>query len=109
MGLPKASLTFDGPVSQINVHDFASRGFCQNCGGTLLIQYHCYPNKTHVAAGTMTASDWDIPKVGMHIWVRSKPAWYTIPEDGVPRFAEFDPEFLDVQGKFEARQAASTK
>ena len=37
----------------------------------------------------------------MHIFVKSKPPWYTIPKDGVPRFQEFDPEFLDVRKRYE--------
>ena len=60
------------------------------------MQYDCYPEKTHIAAGLVTQGSELIPKVCTHIFVRSKPTWYNIPEDGVPRYEEFDEDFLNV-------------
>lgn len=43
-------------------------------------------------------------KVGCHIFVREKPSWYTIAEDGAPRHDGFDDEFLEMQKKFDDGQ-----
>ena len=61
------------------------------------MQYECYPEKTHVAVTTVEKSDWEMPNLGVHIFVKSKPEWYQIPADGLKRYQEFDAEF---EGKF---------
>lgn len=98
LGLPRDSITWHGRILAFRVCDFAARTFCQACGGTLTIQYECYPGKTHVAAGTIKSlrEDVAVPSVGCHLFVRSKPAWYNIPEDGVARWRGFDSEFAEL-------------
>lgn len=64
------------------------------------MQYHCYPNKVHVSAGTIIEGEECLPKLETHIFVSRKPAWYQIPDDGVPRYAEFDEEFERVLGEY---------
>lgn len=92
-GIPKASLSWQGPISEFRASSLATRSFCPKCGSSLALQYECYPDKTHVAVTTVQRSDWEIPKVGDHIFVKSKPAWYQIPADGLERWEEFDAEF----------------
>lgn len=105
LGIPRASLDFLGPITHISIiPDLASRSFCSKCGGTLTIQYHCYPHKTHVAAGTVVESKEKLPRVGCHLWVSSKPEWYTIPEDGVERWDEFPEEFQRIWGEWNERR-----
>ncbi|KAF2160225.1 hypothetical protein M409DRAFT_70579 [Zasmidium cellare ATCC 36951] len=93
MGVPRSTLTFSGPIVHVHLSKIATRGFCEKCGAGLSLQYECYPEKTHVAAGTVVRSDFGIPEVGIHIFVKSRPAWHRIAEDGVPRYEEFDEEF----------------
>lgn len=96
MGISKDQLAWSGPgIRSFRLASFASRGCCEACGGTLFMQYDCYPGKTHVAAGTMTnfPKEWTMPRVQTHIFVRSKPAWYQMPEDGVSRWQDWDDEF----------------
>ena len=102
IGISKAALEWHGPVVRFSLNPLAVRTRCGHCGGTLTIQYHCYPRKTHVAAGTVVEGAESIPPVGVHIWVKGKAPWYHIPEDGVERFEEFDPEFLRVFEEWEA-------
>lgn len=92
-GIPKASLTWQGPISEFQASSLAARSFCSRCGSNLTIQYDCYPDKTHVAVATVVKSDWEMSKVGVHIFVKSRPQWYQIPADGLQRCPEFDPEF----------------
>lgn len=94
MGLPRATLAWGGPIATFRLSRLASRGFCPNCGGTVFIQYDCYPDKTHVAAALVTDTIVELPQVGCHIFVASKPAWYQIAEDGAPRWNDWDPEFV---------------
>lgn len=66
------------------------------------MQYHCYPDKTHVAAGSVVQGSETLPKVGCHIWIKRKPIWFEIPEDGVERWQEFDLAFEEWYGKWKA-------
>lgn len=71
------------------------------------MQYDCYPEKTHVAAGSVIEDVEGVMKslkAGDHIFVADKPAWYTIPEDGVERYDGFDQSFLDRQRRYEEGQ-----
>ncbi len=100
-GIKRDSVTWEGPTARYRVSDMAARSLCVQCGATLTIQYDCYPHKTHVAAGILSrGSQQLLPPVGMHIFVKSRPLWYQIPEDGVPRFDEFDPVFLDAVKRY---------
>jgi len=107
MGITRDAITWSGAISSLRVCDFAVRTFCTGCGGTLSIQYDCYPRKTHVAAGMVTATKegCEMPKVGCHLFVRSKPAWYQMSEDGVARYEEFDGEFLGVLEQWRASKS----
>lgn len=74
----------------------AARAFCAECGGCLTLQYDCYPEKTHLAAATISEGgegEGGLLGVGVHIFVRSCPDWYGIPEDGVRRWEGFDGVF----------------
>lgn len=92
-GIAKNAIIWEGAIAKYKVSDIATRSLCVQCGGTLSIQYDCYPGKTHVAAGTIVSGAGVMPKVGVHIFVKSKPIWYDIPQDGLPRWDEFDEEF----------------
>lgn len=104
MGIDKKSITWDGSPAKYRISELATRSLCVQCGGTLNIQYECYPGKTHVAAGTLTKGADLLPKQpSCHIFVRSKPVWYTIPDDGVPKWEEFDDEFKQTLHRYELR------
>lgn len=100
-GMPESALqwTFNSPtfVYRPTVGDtgicISDRLCCGNCACNVSIQYYLYPEKTHVAASTIRKSDFEIPKVGCHIWCRHLPSWHTIADDGVPRYEEFDEDF----------------
>lgn len=100
-GIERDSIAWEGAIAKFRASEIATRSFCVHCGGTLATQYDCYPKKTHVAAGLITKGGELVPKVGIHMFIRSKPAWYAIAEDGVPRYSEFDEEFLEVLGQHE--------
>ena len=101
MGIPKFALQWqfksEPIVYRATIADtavcVAERKCCGTCGCCMILQYFLYPDKTHVAASTMQQNDFDVPKVGCHIWCRSVPNWHTIPADGIERYQEFDDVF----------------
>lgn len=101
IGIARDSVTWHGEKPTIYKATVGESGvciserfLCGNCGSNIAMWYYLYPNKVHVAAGTMIKSDFDLPKeVEMHIWIKQAPSWYDIPKDGVRRFEEFDGEF----------------
>jgi hypothetical protein len=112
LGIPKAALDWQSAsppsTSTYTINPLATRSCCSVCGGAATIQYHCYPEKTHIAAGSVTYGAEEtsevgkaVPKVGCHLFVSRKPSWYTIPEDGVARWEEFDEEFDRVRREWE--------
>lgn len=104
LGIAKEGLTFEGGRTYHRLSDIATRSFCTRCGGTLTIQYDCYPGKTHIAAGTVVQGGKAVPRVGCHLFTGRKPSWYSIPEDGVTRWDEFDDEFLEVLRSWSKQQ-----
>lgn len=108
MGIPKSALQWqskaDPIVYRTTIGDtgicVSERTCCSVCASNLTIQYYLYPNKTHVAAGTIQRNDFDTPKVGCHIWCKSVPKWHSIPEDGIPRYDEFDDDFQALLNEY---------
>lgn len=119
MGISRSSLDISGPSTVIRLSitavgttptsateslEIAARSFCTQCGGTLSIQYDCYPNKTHVAAGTIVTGAELVPRVGCHLFVAEKQSWFQICNDGLRRWESFDEEFLDVLEEWRAEK-----
>jgi hypothetical protein len=73
--------------------ELAERGFCSKCGSTLSMQYYCQNDRLTVAASSIDESKVPLPQVSQHIFVKEKPLWYEIPEDGVERFDGMHPTF----------------
>ena len=102
IGVAKDTLNWKGILTGYRSSDMAMRLFCSKCGSALGMQYDCYPGKTHVAAGTIKQMKCAPPTLAMHLFVRSKPVWYRIPDDGVARHDAFDQSFMDVLNSYKA-------
>lgn len=63
------------------------------------MQYDCYPDKMHVAAGTVVEGREELPKRATHIFLKRKPEWYRIPDDGGERWDGFDDGFEELLQK----------
>ncbi|MGH7065674.1 MAG: GFA family protein [Stellaceae bacterium] len=61
----------------------AFRAFCSNCGSPVFAKVASDPEHIRVRLGTL-ARDAKATVAG-HVWVRSKPDWYSI-EDGLPQY-----------------------
>lgn len=85
------------------------RTCCGSCGCNISLQYYLYPEKTHVAASTIDANTLEPIKVGCHIWTKRAPSWYAIPDDGIPRYQEFDEEFQAKLDEWIATQGSRSK
>lgn len=102
IGITKSAVSWTGTLSSWRPHigdnepSVSTRTFCSDCGSCMAIQYDFYPDKTHIAAGTVTGGADTIPQVCMHLYLKRAPSWYHIPEDGVPRYEEFPEDFKDA-------------
>jgi len=106
LGIPVHALTWSGaepkswrPTLDDGNTSISTRLFCGACGSCLSMQYDFYPHKVHVAAGTVVEGRDGLPRVGTHIWVKRRPEWYEIPDDGGERWEEFDAEFEELMRK----------
>ena len=98
VGVPTSDVKWSNTRGFFRLSSLATRSFCKTCGSTLSIQYECYPQKVHIAVGTVVKGQ--VPKMACHLFVSEKPSWYTIPDDGVRRWERFDDEFQDVMKRW---------
>lgn len=71
----------------------SERTCCSKCGCNILLQYYCYPDKSHIAASTIRQNDFEPLRLECHIFTKSVPEWHVVPDDGVKRYHEFPDDF----------------
>ncbi|MFT3708942.1 MAG: GFA family protein [Archangium sp.] len=80
----KSAVSFQNDVGLTwwRVAKTVERGFCRVCGSSL---FYADSNETtwSIAAGSLNSPTG--LKTSMHIFVKSKPDWYELGDDGVPR------------------------
>jgi ubiquinone/menaquinone biosynthesis C-methylase UbiE len=79
----------EAPAKVVSLSPQAERAFCSECGSSVAFWYPAMAHLLAVAAGSV---DEDASSPGAvagvkqkHIFVRSKPSWYTLPDDGLER------------------------
>lgn len=85
------------PISEQGV-SMAVRGSCGDCGSPLSMKYHCYPDDTYVAMGTVDESKvvGSIVKPTEHMFLREKARWWELAnDDGLAKHEGFDQPFQD--------------
>jgi len=91
VGIPAASLTFDG---EENLGEFLDRGdsggavhrhFCRNCGSPVLSLVDAVPGVGFIKAGTLEDRSWLRPST--HIWCETAQPWVEIDKSAekIPR------------------------
>jgi hypothetical protein len=99
MDFPASSITFFPPISSpsstlklMAISKDAERGFCSACGSTLTMRYRATLETLYL---TIASVDDEARKGGIdaleglskkHIYVSEKVDWYSLPDDGIPRF-----------------------
>jgi len=78
----------------------ADRSHCAACGSPISMQYRCQPGFISIAAGSIDEKSLkkELPKISEHIFLEEKAGWYEVPDDKIPRYSKFPPEF---QGKID--------
>ena len=97
--LPTSSLTIRAKHAMLEqTSNLAKRSSCSQCGTPLFMQYHHIPDTVGVAAGTIEEDSLKEQLSGPsnHIFVAEKASWFTIPNDGLPRYEAFSPEFTKM-------------
>lgn len=69
--------------------EIAIRGHCPTCGSTVSMVYYSDVETTWLALGTVDAGMENRKCPNLHIFVKEKPFWYRIPDDGVPQCETF--------------------
>lgn len=93
------------------VSDLAKRSSCSQCGTPLFMQYHCEPDIVGVAVGTIDEDSLTEQLRGPsnHIFVAEKASWFNIPNDGLPRYETFSPEFMKMLDAWRNNQSSKGK
>ncbi|EER36560.1 DUF636 domain-containing protein [Histoplasma capsulatum H143] len=109
---PTAAITWlnDRQPKYFSASTFARRGFCDKCGSSLVFQMNEHPERISLAGGSI--DDWDVKwgqsgkgeergeaeagfkedgwdtlnKSTVYYWVREKPSWYKVPNDGLVKY-----------------------
>jgi hypothetical protein len=104
--LPTSSVTFPPPeitsasssaspsastLKIVSISSNAHRGFCSQCGSSLMMVYHTTKETLFLSAASVSEEVSgsgknalkDLP--GKHIYVEDKVDWYSLPDDGLPR------------------------
>lgn len=101
--LPHLSLKIEEAGSMLqNTSDLAIRSSCKACGTPMFMAYYATPDTIGVAVGTIDEESvqGELAKPDSHIFVGDKAGWFTLPEDGLARYANFTPGFTDALEKW---------
>jgi hypothetical protein len=87
---PRSSITWvNGPPQYFRYSNRASRGFCATCGSSLTFEADDL-NETRTSIAPGSFDDWEvedggkmIPKPVHYLFVKEKPVWFDIPNDGL--------------------------
>ena len=101
VGVPNASLRWTyktkpfiyRPIVGDTNTCISERTCCGSCGSNIFLQYDLYPDKVHIRASTIKHNDFEMPRVGCHIWLRHCLDRSIVPDDGAGRYEEFDEVF----------------
>lgn len=78
----------------------AERDYCKECGSTLGMRYLFQPDRVSVALGTVD-KEYDVQHPpDHHIFLKDKPSWFSVPDDGSPRYQLF-PDYEGFQKQVE--------
>jgi hypothetical protein len=69
----------------------AKRYFCKDCGSVMGMSYDFQPDEIGITCGTVEGP---VPPPSAHIFLKDKPSWFTVPDDGAKRQETFSDGFL---------------
>ncbi|KAL4900246.1 hypothetical protein BDW74DRAFT_183000 [Aspergillus multicolor] len=81
---------------ELRLSSFATRTVCGSCHSPISMVYDGNPDEVGIVA--VTVKEGAVPKVDNHIFVKSKPEWYTIGDDAPQElgFPDSMKEYVDV-------------
>lgn len=107
--VPSSSIqwTNDTPPDIWKSTDTAERGHCNICGSAISMQFFCSQDSLFLATSSLDWTLYPLPSLGDHIFVDEKPSWYTLPDDGVPRFKGMDTDLASRLREWKDKMAKS--
>lgn len=85
----KKDVEWTTPPDVFSSSDDAERDFCKDCGSTIGMRYHFQEDSLGIVLGTIDENCDFVPDTSYHIFVKDKPAWFQIPNDGKPQYQRF--------------------
>ena len=73
-----------GEPTRYRSSQYAERGFCAECGGTLSMHEEVLPDRVQVALGSLDEPE--RVKIDDHVWTDERIAWFDVKDD-LPRYA----------------------
>lgn len=89
-GVSNAVLTWTVKPDLVEKSDIAERGYCSNCHTPTTMVYFAQPQRTYLSAVGMGL------RISEHIFLGEQEEGYVIPDDGAPRYQEFNPPFEKI-------------
>ena len=75
--------------------DIGERYFCKQCGSTIGMRYFFEPDRFGITVGLLDGGKQLELRPSAHIYLKDKPAWFDVPDDGARRWQEFNMEFTE--------------
>ncbi|ETN40877.1 uncharacterized protein HMPREF1541_05157 [Cyphellophora europaea CBS 101466] len=105
-GFNKSDITWSEQPDVFSSSDIAERFHCKNCGSTLGMWYTFRDGKVGIASATLD-QDYGVSLApSKHIFLKDRPTWFQVPDDGAKRYDEHEADFgrqirewRDAQGK----------
>ncbi|KAK2763886.1 hypothetical protein FQN54_009504 [Arachnomyces sp. PD_36] len=93
----------ENPPHSQQTSEYATRGFCSNCGSSMSMQYISEPDMIGIPAGTIDDESLkeggekkELPRPAHHIFLREKASWFEVPDDGLERWEGFTAEMEEL-------------
>lgn len=82
----KTAVTWTTKPDVFKSSNIAERMYCQKCGSTIGMEYYFQPESLGIALGTADNDCKFSTAPATHIFLKDKPAWFKVPEDGAKRY-----------------------
>ena len=104
-GFPTSAITWISgydTLTKTSYSKFAERAHCAKCGTPIYMSYKFRPENISITSGSIDEESikGELPKAVKHIFVEEKAPWYELPDDKLPRYQQYPPEFQKMVDEF---------
>lgn len=103
----KATISWTQQPDVWSSSEIAERYFCKDCGSTVGMRYFFEPNRFFVTVGLIAGGEASELAPGCHIFLKDKPIWFQLPDDGTARREEFSTAYAQRIDEYEKKHGAN--